>query len=377
MADRDLQHAPVEPKASNKIEPKASNEEGDPESGRRHRPVLVREVVEGLGCRPGITMVDATVGDGGHAEAMLEAASPDGRLIGFDRDPDAVARAVARLARFGERATVRRAAFGDLGDAVRGAGVGRADAILFDLGVSSRQLEDPERGFSFQVDGPLDMRMDPDLKWTAADLVNDLSAADLARLIRTHGEERWAARIGAAIVRARERAPLRRTLELAEVISSAVPAAARRGRIHPATRTFQALRIAVNDEAGQLERGLDAAVVLLPPGGRVAVLSFHSLEDRVVKERFRALSRGCICPPRFPVCACGRRPLLKVLTARPIGPSARERSENPRSRSARLRIAERVEPQASNKIEPQASNRVEPKASNKIEPKASDKMEQR
>lgn len=309
-----------------------------------HRTVLQTEAIDFLDCRSGGVYVDCTLGGGGHSEAILAASAPDGRLIGLDRDETALARAGQRLAGEVERgrAILVRANFADLGAVLNQLSLDRVDGVLFDLGVSSFQLDLAERGFSYQADAPLDMRMDRRLTVTAADLLNTTSEAELANIIRTYGEERWASRIAGLVVRRRQTSPLRTTGELVEVIKAAIPAAARREGPHPAKRTFQALRIAVNDELGALGRGLEAGIAALRPGGRLVAISFHSLEDRVVKRTLADAARGCICPRDLPVCACGHVPAVKVLTRRPVEPSAGEVERNPRARSAKLRAAERL-----------------------------------
>ncbi|HEX6852263.1 MAG TPA: 16S rRNA (cytosine(1402)-N(4))-methyltransferase RsmH [Candidatus Polarisedimenticolaceae bacterium] len=308
----------------------------------RHRSVLLREVVAWLRPTPGGTYIDCTLGAGGHAEALLEACAPDGRVLGLDRDPAALELARRRLAPFGARFTAVHAEHADLLEAVRGAGVFAADGILADLGVSSMQLDDAERGFSFRNDGPLDMRMDPGSGApTAADLLLSLPEAEIRRILRVYGEERLASRIAHAIARRRESEPLRRTADLADLARRAYGPAAHRSRIHPATRTFQALRIAVNHEIDGLERFVTDAVSLLRRGGRFVAISFHSLEDRAVKHTLRALAERCICPPGLPTCGCGRENLVRILTAKPVEPSPEEIDSNPRARSARLRAAER------------------------------------
>lgn len=287
--------------------------------------------------------IDMTVGGGGHAGLLLQATAPDGRLLGLDRDPAALAAAEQALTPFAGRFRLVRAPFDAVERVAADHGFAPADAVLMDLGVSSRQLDDPARGFSFRADGPLDMRMDPDGPVTAADLVARLSEPELARLFKDLGEERHARRIARAIVRERESAPIATTARLAETVAAAVPAKERRAaRIHPATRVFQALRMAVNDEAGQLARGLEAAFTVLGPGGRMAVISFHSLEDRAVKRFFKDLATGCVCPPAFPVCRCGRVPRARLLTRRAQRPAAAEVAANPRARSARLRAIEKI-----------------------------------
>jgi 16S rRNA (cytosine1402-N4)-methyltransferase len=303
-----------------------------------HRPVMVDEVVGLLAPAPPGTVVDATVGGAGHARALLEAA---GHLavLGLDRDPVAVAAASLALAPFGPRASVRRARFDRLREVAADEGLDALSGVLFDLGVSSPQLDRPERGFSHRGDGPLDMRMDPDEPRTAGDVVNTLPAADLARLLRTYGDERYAGRIARAIVAAR---PLRTTGELAEVVRDAIPAPARRRGGHPARRTFQAVRIEVNSELAVLPGALDTAVDLLAPGGRCVVLAYHSGEDRIVKDRFReAATGGCTCPPGLP-CTCGAEPRVRLLKRGAWKPSADEVAANPRAGSARLRAVEKL-----------------------------------
>ncbi len=287
--------------------------------------------------REGGLYIDGTVGGGGHAEAILEHSAPRGRLLGLDRDPTALAHARRRLAAFGARVTLRHASYARMGEIAAEEGFTAVDGILLDLGYSSLQIDDASRGFAFRLEGPLDMRFDPQAGGTtAADLVNTLPETALAELIRRYGEERRSRAIARAIVAAR---PLRTTTQLAEVIARAVP---RRGRIHPATRTFQALRIAVNRELEVLEESLPIALALLRPGGRLAVITFHSLEDRLVKRTFRRWSGRCECPPELPLCPCEEEPKVRWITRKPIVPSAEEVSVNPRSRSAKLRVVEKV-----------------------------------
>jgi len=304
--------------------------------GAAHVPVMVAEAVEWLRPRPGALLVDATVGLGGHAAALL-AAAPDTRLLGLDRDPAALAIARERLGTSGDRVLLRQARFADVSRVLHEVGWDGADGVLLDLGVSSLQLDDPTRGFSFQAEGPLDMRMDPTTGLDAAEIVNRWPEEEIARLLRDYGEEARARAIARAIVRRR---PLATTAELADVVRRVLG----RGRPghHPATRTFQALRIAVNDELGELERFLADGWMLLRPGGRLAVLAYHSLEDRRVKETFRRWAANCVCPPRTPVCVCGWRAKVRVLTPRPVRPAAAEVARNPRARSARLRVVERL-----------------------------------
>lgn len=300
-----------------------------------HIPVLYQSVLEYLQ-KPGGCYLDGTVGAGGHAAAVLDASSPDGRLLGMDRDPAALSFAGQRLAPFGDRVTLVHASFARMGEHAARLGFEQLDGILLDLGLSSRQLDDPARGFAFRHDGPLDMRFDPDDERTAATLVNELPSDELADIIYRYGEERDSRRIARAIVNAR---PLRTTGELASIVRGAVRR--RERRIHPATRTFQALRIAVNRELEALSAALPQAVQLLRPGGRLAIIAFHSLEDRIVKQFFRRESQDCLCSPESPVCICQHQATLNILTRKPIRPSTVEMERNSRSRSARLRVAER------------------------------------
>jgi 16S rRNA (cytosine1402-N4)-methyltransferase len=306
------------------------------EVGGIHVPVLLQEVLDSLQVKPGGRYIDATVGGGGHAVGILAASYPDGRLLGLDRDPAAVEATRARLASYAERAVLVHSSFTRLAQVAREHQFVPADGVLLDLGLSSLQLADSARGFAFMADGPLDMRFDPTGDTpSAAVLVNQLSLEELRTVLVRYGEEKQARRIAEAIVAAR---PLHKTGELATVVEKAV---GRRGRIHPATRTFQALRIAVNDELAALEAVMPQAVEVLAPGGRLAVISFHSLEDRLVKRFLRRESRDCICPPGLPVCTCGHRATLRLATRRPLRPAADEVAANPRARSARLRVAER------------------------------------
>ena len=305
------------------------------DEAREHIPVLYKEVLAGLQPQPGGCYIDATLGAGGHAAGILTASAPDGRLLGLDADPEAVAFARQILRPFGERAILKAANFRQMEAVARKLGFGQVDGILMDLGLSSRQLMDPERGFSFSQDGPLDMRMDPGQTRTAADLVNHLSQSDLADLIWRYGEERHSRRIARAIVAAR---PVTTTKQLADLVERTV---GRRESIHPATRTFQALRIVVNDELESLSQAMLQARDLLRPHGRLAIIAFHSLEDRLVKRFYQLESKDCICPPEIPICVCEHRATLRALTSKPVRPTAEEVAQNPRSRSARLRIAER------------------------------------
>jgi 16S rRNA (cytosine1402-N4)-methyltransferase len=310
-------------------------------SATDHVPVLAEEVREALAVQPGNTVVDATFGAGGHASLLASDMQRRGRFIAIDRDPT-VRPYFDRFTRTtGLQARLLRGDFALVLEQLADNGV-EADAILLDLGVSSMQLDRPERGFSYAADAPLDMRMDPSAEISARELVNDSTERDLQTIFRRYGEERYARQIAKAIVRRRSQEPFERTSDLVETIRAAIPAPARFGEGHPAKRVFQALRIAVNDELGALEVALPAAFSMLRPGGRLAVISFHSLEDRIVKQFLREEERGCVCPPDFPVCVCGREPKLRALNRRPIRPSANEVGLNPRATSARLRAAVRV-----------------------------------
>jgi len=303
-----------------------------------HVPVLAEEVRALLAVEPGDTVVDATFGGGGHAALLAADLGGRGRFIGVDRDP-AVRPYFERFQRrAGVQARLLRGDFDVVLAQLAANGV-EADAVLLDLGVSSMQIDRPERGFSYAADAPLDMRMDPSSELSARDLVNELPERELTDLFRRYGEERFARQIAQEIGRRRSERPIDRTAELVDVIKSAVPAPRRFGDGHPAKRVFQALRIAVNDELGALERALPAAVAMLKPGGRLAVISFHSLEDRIAKRYLVSQARGCDCPPDFPVCVCGKKPALRLLTRKAVRPSPRETTENPRSASARLRAA--------------------------------------
>ena len=308
-------------------------------SAFEHRPVMRDEIVDALRGGPAGVVLDATFGGGGHAEAILESRD-DLRVLGIDRDPAALSAASARLLRFGDRAMTHRCRFDALDEAMEAHSVGSLSGALFDLGVSSPQLDHADRGFSYRHEGPLDMRMDTDAPWSADDVVNGYAEADLARVIREHGDERFATRIAAAIVAAR---PIETTTRLAEVVTSAIPAPARRTGGHPAKRTFQAIRIEVNGELDALPDALDKAIDALVPGGRLAVLSYHSGEDRIVKDRIRfAETGGCECPPELP-CVCGAVQTVRVVRKVPKRPSAAEQHTNRRASSARLRIAEKTD----------------------------------
>ncbi|MFO8010332.1 MAG: 16S rRNA (cytosine(1402)-N(4))-methyltransferase RsmH [Dehalococcoidia bacterium] len=305
---------------------------------RNHTSVLLRETVEALNVQPGGRYIDCTVGGGGHAEAIMKASSPGGQLLGLDADPRAIEAASSKLKEFGRTVLLVNENFNNLGEICSRYEFYPVHGILFDLGLSSLQIEESGRGFSFQKEAPLDMRFSPDQKMSAAEVVNEFSEKDLAMLIWTYGEEPKSRKIARSIVNNR---PLKTTTELARVISGAVNG--ERKRIHPATRTFQALRIAVNSEIENLRSALNQAIDVLGTGGVMAVISFHSLEDRAVKEFFSRESKQCICPPETPVCTCGHKPRLRIKRRKVIKPTTEEVKSNPRSRSARLRSAERIE----------------------------------
>ncbi|MBD3271033.1 MAG: 16S rRNA (cytosine(1402)-N(4))-methyltransferase RsmH [Elusimicrobia bacterium] len=307
-----------------------------------HRPVLNDEVIDFLALYHAGVYVDATIGAGGHAEALLEHTGPKAFLVGIDRDAAVLKLCTKRLSRFKERLQIIHGAFADYASIIHEAGVTKVNAVLLDLGMSSVQVNDPQRGFSFLRTGPLDMRMDQRQGMTAETIVNEYAPADLERIFLDYGEERYAKRIARFLVSERKKYRIRNTTELAELIKQAVPAACRSGRIHPATRVFQAIRMEVNQEMKQLKTALNHVAESLMEGGRMAVISFHSLEDRQVKDFIFNQSRGCVCPANFPFCVCGKKPLLKMVTKKAVRPSAREIIENPRARSARMRVAEKV-----------------------------------
>jgi 16S rRNA (cytosine1402-N4)-methyltransferase len=309
-------------------------------SATDHIPVLAEEVRELLAVERGDTVIDATFGAGGHAGLLAADLRGEGKLIAIDRDPTARTYFERFRRRTGVQARFLRGAFATVLGQLAANGM-KVDAILLDLGVSSMQIDQPERGFSYAADAPLDMRMDTSGDMTAADFVNELSERELEVVFRRYGEEHFARSIAREIVRRRQAEPFERTGQLVDTIKAAIPAPARFGDGHPARRVFQALRIAVNDELGQLDEALPAAVEMLRPGGRVAVISFHSLEERIVKRYFREQERGCVCPPDFPICVCGREPVVRVVTRKAVRPTARETALNPRAASARLRVAEK------------------------------------
>jgi 16S rRNA (cytosine1402-N4)-methyltransferase len=308
----------------------------------RHVPVMANEVLRYLEPHSGGIYLDGTLGGGGHARLILEASTPGGRLVGLDRDAAALAAAQANLAAFGERAILRQGNYADLAVHLDGLGIGPVDGILLDLGVSSHQLDTPARGFSFREDGPLDMRMNPGEGVSAAAVIAEAEVDELKRIFREYGEERWAGKIAREIVSIRSRQPIVTTFQLAELVSRVVPGGRVPQRIHPATRVFQALRIHVNGELDSLRTGLDAGWRRLKVGGRMVVISFHSLEDRMVKQAFRTLATGCICPPRLAVCACGQQPTVRVMTRKAVRADEQEVKHNPRARSAVLRAMEKL-----------------------------------
>ena len=315
------------------------------EQGRKiefsHRSVLLDECIEGLNIQPDGIYVDGTAGGGGHSSEIATRLDR-GRLIAIDQDETAVAVASERLARFGDRATVVRSNFCEVADVCRNLGIEGIDGLLLDLGVSSHQLDTPERGFSYNADAPLDMRMDKRKSLSAYEVVNTYEEARLRKILFEYGEERFSAAIAAAIVREREKHPIESTAQLSHLIKYAIPPAAREGGHHPAKRSFQAIRIEVNAELDVIEPAIRDAVSLLRSGGRVAIITFHSLEDRIVKQTFADLARGCDCPKSLPICVCGKKPVLRLVNKKPILPSAEELAENPRSRSAKLRVAEKL-----------------------------------
>ncbi len=306
-----------------------------------HVSVLLEECIQGLAIKPDGIYVDGTLGGAGHS-SRIAAKLTTGRLIGIDRDNVALEAAAERLKPFEDRVTLVHANFCDMDQALQELGIDKVDGILLDLGVSSPQLDDGQRGFSYMTDAPLDMRMNGEDTRDARQIVNTWSYEELKRILYDYGEERFAPRIAAAICRRREQAPIETTLELVDVIKSAMPASALREKQHPAKRSFQAIRIAVNDELGAVETVMKKAVPLLNPGGRLAVITFHSLEDRIVKNAMAEAAKGCTCPPSFPVCVCGKKPQVRIVTRKPIVSGEEELERNPRARSAKLRICEKL-----------------------------------
>lgn len=308
----------------------------------QHLSVMPDEVLHYLQPRDGELYLDGTLGAGGHSRLILEACAPSGRLIGLDRDPQALAKAAEVLAKFGDRAQLHHANFSEANQVLAKLGEPALDGLLLDLGVSSWQLDAPQRGFSFRSEAPLDMRMDQTTGVTAAEVLNSCDAPELTRIFREYGEERYAGRIARKIERERQQAPLETTRQLAELVRGAVPGGFVPGRIHPATRVFQALRIHVNQELDHVAKGLEQGLELLRGGGRMVIISFHSLEDRLVKQFFAAQARSCICPPRLPICNCGHQPTVEVLTRKGVRAGEDEVNANPRARSAVLRAIRRI-----------------------------------
>ena len=306
-----------------------------------HISVLLEECLDGLAIKPDGIYVDGTLGGAGHSSRIAQRLTT-GRLIGIDRDPVALEAAGQKLQPYQDRVTLIHSNFCEMAQVVNDLGLSGVDGILLDLGVSSPQLDDAQRGFSYMADAPLDMRMNNQDALTAADVVNTWSQDELKRILFDYGEERYASRIAAAICRRREEAPIKTTLELVDVIRSAMPPQALREKQHPAKRSFQAIRIAVNDELGSVEKAMQAAIPLLNPGGRLAVITFHSLEDRIVKNAMAEAAKGCTCPPSFPVCVCGKKPQVKLISRKPIVATDAELEVNPRSRSAKLRVCEKL-----------------------------------
>ena len=307
-----------------------------------HVSILLEPCLEALRIRPDGVYVDATTGGAGHSLHIAEHLSDAGRLICIDRDDEALANAKDRLHDVWQRITPVKSDFREIDKVLSSLGLPGADGILFDLGVSSPQLDHAERGFSYMKDAPLDMRMDREQQLTAYDVVNTWSREDIRKILFEYGEERYAPLIAAAIEREREKKPIETTLELSDLVRRAMPAKARREKQHPAKRSFQAIRIAVNDELGAVREAMEKAITCLNPGGRLAVITFHSLEDRIVKTAFQAAAQGCTCPKEFPVCVCGKKPLVRLTPRKPILPDEREIEENPRARSAKLRICEKI-----------------------------------
>lgn len=307
-----------------------------------HTPVMQKEVIQFLQCHPGNIYVDGTIGGGGHANGILETTAPDGVLIGIDVDDDALCESERRLKVYQNRTILVKGNFAEMDKLLKNLNIQKVHGILLDLGLSSHQIETAERGFSFSLNATLDMRMDRSCGLSAYDLINSFQDKELEKIIKTYGEEIMARKIVKAISARRRISPIKTTVELADIIVRALPASVRRGRIHPATRTFQAIRIYINKELLNLYQAIHCGIDMLNDSGRFVIISFHSLEDRIVKNVFRSWEKGCICPPDFPACACHRKPKLKVLTKKPITPAISEVESNPRARSARLRVAERI-----------------------------------
>jgi 16S rRNA (cytosine1402-N4)-methyltransferase len=308
----------------------------------QHVPVMLNEAVDMLIVKDDGIYVDGTLGGAGHSEEILKRTSESGKLIGIDRDLDAINNAKIKLERYKDRVLLINSKFSSLKSILKDNGIDKVDGVLLDLGVSSHQLDEASRGFSYMHDAPLDMRMDSNSKITAQYIVNNYSEEELKDIIRDYGEERWASRIASFIVKEREKAPIVSTYDLVDVIKAAIPAKARRDGPHPAKRTFQAIRIAVNRELEEIENVIPDIVDVLNEGGRISIITFHSLEDRIVKKAFKELANPCTCPPDFPICVCNKKPKIKILTNKPILPKKEEIENNPRARSAKLRVAEKL-----------------------------------
>lgn len=308
----------------------------------KHQSVLLEECIDGLNIKPDGIYVDCTLGGGGHSSKILEKLSLQGTLVAFDQDEDALAAANKRLANFPHKKILIHANFADIKQELLLRGIPHVDGILMDIGVSSYQLDTGERGFSYQQDASLDMRMDRTQAYTAKDAVNTLSASELTKIISSYGEEKWAKRVAEFIVEARQKKTIETTFDLVEIIKNAIPAGARRSGPHPAKRTFQALRIFINRELEVLERAMADSIDILNPGGRICIITFHSLEDRIVKDYFRNIANPCECSKKIPVCVCGKKPTLKIISGKPIIPSDYELEQNSRARSAKLRVAEKI-----------------------------------
>ena len=307
-----------------------------------HVPVLLEECIDGLNINPDGIYVDGTLGGAGHSSEICKRLSPNGMLIGIDRDEEALRVSSKRLEEFDCKKAFVHGNYSDIKNILRELDIEEIDGALLDLGVSSYQLDNPERGFSYMNDAALDMRMDRSDGMTAYDIVNEYSKDELYRIIKSYGEERWASRIADFIVKARREKPIETTFELVEIIKAAVPASARRNGPHPAKRTFQAIRIEVNDELGGVKRAVDDFIDVLAPKGRLAIISFHSLEDRIVKDAYSERENPCVCPPEIPICVCGKKPEIKKINKKPIVPSESQEDENPRARSAKLRVCEKL-----------------------------------
>lgn len=307
-----------------------------------HKSVLLREVIDGLAVKPGGIYVDGTLGGAGHASVVCSKLGAVGRFVGIDQDEDAVAISKERLSEFGQKVTIVRSNYSDMVNVLHNLGIEKADGILLDLGVSSFQLDTEERGFSYRMDAPLDMRMDNRQELTAATVVNEYTESELFHIIRDYGEDKFAKNIAKNIVLERQKEPILTTGRLADIVSYSIPMKIKKQGGHPAKRTFQAIRIEVNHELDVLERNLSDMIDLLNPGGRFCIITFHSLEDRIVKKAFRTAQNPCTCPPDFPICVCGNKPKGKLVTRKPILPSEKEMEENPRSKSAKLRVFEHI-----------------------------------